>query len=375
MNNIGIYVHFPFCATKCTYCDFNSYSNIHHLQKEYLEALVNEIRANADKSKVVDTIFIGGGTPSIATTGTIATIMTAIKSSFMVLNDAEITIEANPNSIKFDNLTEWKEAGINRISVGLQTTNKRILRLIGRSHDRDDYIRAIDLIKSFGFENINTDLMIGLPKQKSSDVKYAINLCVKLGCKHISCYSLILEGNTPLYTLVKEGRIKLPKEAKVVGMYKTAVTSLRKLGFERYEVSNFAQDKYECKHNLNCWHLSEYYGFGAGAHGYIDNKRYSNECDVKKYINLINKNSSAKVSVDKLTNIDHYEEALMLGLRLKDGVSIKVLDEYLGESFLEKYKTQINKYLKLGLIKINENISATDSGFMVLNQIILDLVI
>lgn len=374
MKKIGIYVHFPFCASKCAYCDFNSYANVSHMQEDYLKALVNEINYNSNKNVEIDTIFIGGGTPSIAKTGTIATIINAIKYNFNVLNNAEITIECNPNSVNYAVLSEWKEVGINRISIGLQTTNKNILKLIGRTHDKQDYINAIDLIKSFGFKNINTDLMIGLPKQKSSDVKYAINLCDKLGCKHISCYSLILEEKTLLYKLVNEGKIKLPKEEKVLGMYNTAKTTLQKFGYSRYEVSNFAKDGYQCKHNINCWELHEYYGFGAGAHGYIDNVRYYNYSKIEDYIVAINSSKSAIEAKEELNNVDHYEEAIMLGLRTSKGVKISQLDKYLGESFLNKYKESIDKYLAMSYISITDYLAVTDSGMNVLNQIILDFV-
>jgi len=374
MKKIGIYVHFPFCASKCAYCDFNSYANVSHMQEDYLKALVNEINYNSNKDVEIDTIFIGGGTPSIAKTGTIATIINAIKYNFNVLNNAEITIECNPNSVNYAVLSEWKEVGINRISIGLQTTNKNILKLIGRTHDKQDYINAIDLIKSFGFKNINTDLMIGLPKQKSSDVKYAINLCDKLGCKHISCYSLILEEKTLLYKLVNEGKIKLPKEEKVLGMYNTANTTLQKFGYSRYEVSNFAKDGYQCKHNINCWKLHEYYGFGAGAHGYIDNVRYYNYSKIEDYIVAINSSKSAIEAKEELNNVDHYEEAIMLGLRTSKGVKISQLDKYLGESFLNKYKESIDKYLAMSYISITDYLAVTDSGISVLNQIILDFV-
>ncbi len=376
MEKFGIYVHIPFCLSKCKYCDFNSYAGQENLQQDYLRALVKEIRLYGDiaKDRVVDTIFIGGGTPSCMFSGAISTIIVEIKKVFRVLEDAEITIEANPNTITMDKAIEWRNVGINRVSIGLQTTNANILKLIGRTHNKKDYLNAMKIVTDAGFNNINTDLMVGLPKQKSSDVRYAINLCYKLGCTHISCYSLILEENTLLYKLVNEGVIKLPKEAKVIGMYDTANSFLIKYGYKRYEVSNFAKEGYECKHNLNCWSMQEYLGFGAGAHGFVNNIRYSNVNNISDYINAVNGNP--KSEIEDCSSRDLYEEAIMLGLRKVDGVSIGLLDYYLEESFLEKYKDTIKKYQNLDMIEIVDNkLRATDKGMYVLNQLILDFVL
>ncbi len=378
METVGIYVHLPFCLSKCKYCDFNSYANIANLQPAYIKALVEEIRTTAINCKNVniDTIFIGGGTPSCMPLGTISTILTAIRQNYNVLSNAEITIECNPNSVSFDKVSEWKESGVNRISIGLQTTNKKSLQVIGRTHTVDDYVAAIKLIHSFGINNINTDLMIGLPKQRSSDVKYAILLCNKLMCKHISCYSLILEENTPLYDMVHNGEVRLPKEEKTLGMYNTAYNTLSHLGYKRYEVSNFAISGYECKHNLNCWSMHQYLGFGAGAHSFYNNIRYNNIANVQDYIMASSNISVLRENVEPQSQIDLYNEAIMLGLRKADGVDMKLLSEYLGEDFAIKMKKVINKYIALGLVEISHNcIRATQKGVYVLNQIILDFAI
>ena len=241
--------------------------------------------------------------------------------------------------------------------------------------NKKDFINAINVLHDVGFHNINADLMIGLPKQKSSDVKYAINLCYKLGCKHISCYSLILEENTSLYIEVQKGIIKLPKEEKTLGMYNTAYNTLLNLGFNRYEVSNFAYKDYECNHNLNCWNMQEYLGFGAGAHGFIDNVRYSNVLGIEDYINLMELKSDVVAIHEENSNMDLYEECIMLGLRTAKGIQISKLDAYLNESFIDKYKDTIKKYKDLGYINIEKGyIKVTNTGILVLNQIILELV-
>ena len=377
MDNLGIYIHIPFCLSKCRYCDFNSFAGKTHLQKDYLFALIKQIRGTADrcKGREVDTIYIGGGTPSCMFNGAIQTILAEVRKYYNIRDDAEISMEANPNSITMDKAIEWRNAGINRISVGLQTTRSSALQLIGRTHTKKDYVNAIHVLCDAGFNNINTDLMIGLPKQKSSDVRYSVDLCAKLGCKHISCYSLILEENTPLYAMVQEGKVKLPKEAKTIGMYNTAYTELTKLGYNRYEVSNFALDGYRCRHNLNCWNICEYFGFGAGACGYYDNVRYENTKSIEDYINKINNNVDPIVDYDKCDQSSNYEEMIMLGLRTTDGVTIDNLDKCLGCDFVEKYRDTIDKYQKLGLIEIvGGRLRVTSKGFFVLNQIILDFV-
>jgi len=376
-NNIGIYVHIPFCISKCAYCDFNSYSGKSHLQHDYINALLKEIKYSSKSChRNIDTIYIGGGTPSTLFEGAIQTIVSEIKKHYIVLDNAEISMEANPNSITLIKALQWRDAGVNRVSVGLQTTRKSALSAIGRVHTKADYINAMKILHDAGFNNINTDLMIGLPKQKSSDVRYAVSLANKMGSTHISCYSLILEEGTRLYNDVQEGRIKLPKEAKVLGMYNTAFNYLSKYGYNRYEVSNFAYSGYECQHNLNCWDMHEYLGFGAGAHGYIDNMRYNNLSGIEEYINAIYNSQDAREDKYICSKEDTYEEAVMLGLRKTDGVDIGMLTKLLEVDFYTKYKDVINRYKSLDMIEIvNDRLRVTDKGMFVLNQIILDFVV
>lgn len=375
MKKIGIYVHFPFCVAKCKYCNFNSYVGKNDFQQEYLRALVSEIQGYANKSLEVDTIFIGGGTPSLMLDGAVSTILSAVRSSFSVDNDAEITIESNPNSINLSKVREWKEAGINRVSVGLQSSSNNLLKLIGRVHTKDDYIKAIDIIKSVGITNINTDCLIGLPRQKLSDVKHTLRLVNKLGSQHISVYSLILEEDTELYRLVKSGALKLPKEAKTLGMYNYALKYLREQGFTRYEVSNFAKPNMECKHNLHTWKMHEYLGFGAGAHGYYMGERYSNIPSIEGYIEAVSQDKKPTENVEIISSEEVREETIMLGLRTLDGINLSEYKSDLGVDLLETKKKEIEFLLENKLIEIeNNHLRATDLGFTVLNKIILELV-
>lgn len=374
MKKIGIYIHFPFCASKCKYCNFNSYSDKNDLQLKYFKALIREIEMYKSGDFEVDTIFIGGGTPSIMFNGCISTLLSEIRKNFKVIENAEITIEANPNSITKSKAIEWKESGVNRVSVGLQTINSNLLKLIGRPHTKQDYVNAIKDIFDAGINNINTDCLIGLPKQKQSDVKKMLSLVTKLNCTHVSVYSLILEEGTPLFDMVKSGILKLPKEEKTLGMYNYAYKYLSSVGINRYEVSNFALKNHECKHNLNTWLMHEYIGFGAGAHGYLSNKRYNNVESIEDYISLINLNKKPIENEEKISQTEKFEETIMLGLRTIKGINLKEIQENFKVDLLKNKNTEINFFLSNKLIKlVNDNLIVTDEGFAVLNKIIIDL--
>lgn len=368
-------MHFPFCVSKCKYCNFNSYANKNDLQLKYFQALIKEIKMYKSKIFKINSIFIGGGTPSIMFNGCISTLLSEIRKNFNVEDNAEITIEANPNSVDKNKVIEWKESGVNRVSVGLQSINLNLLKLIGRPHNKQDYINAIEIIQSVGISNINTDCLIGLPRQKLSDVKKTLNLVTKLNVSHISVYSLILEENTPLEKMVSTGQLKLPKEEKSLGMYNYANKFLKEKGFNRYEVSNFAKQDYECKHNLNTWKMCEYIGLGAGAHGFINEERYGNIESIEEYISKINDNLKPIDFSDIISKDELFEETIMLGLRTKYGINLKQLKQDYNKDLLVTKKDQINEFLHLGLIVINnDNLILTDKGFPVLNKIILELV-
>lgn len=374
-NNVGIYIHFPFCKSKCKYCNFNSFANKDNLQLEYFKSMIKEISMYGNKKINIDTIFIGGGTPSLMFDGCISTLISELKKKFNILDGCEITIEANPNSVTQSKVREWKECGVNRVSVGLQTINANSLKLIGRTHTKKDYINAIETIKSIGINNINTDCLIGLPKQKLSHVKHTLGLIAKLGCTHMSVYSLILEENTPLFDMVERGAVKLPKEEKVLGMYNFAFKYLAEIGFDRYEVSNFATKGYECKHNLHTWQMREYIGFGAGAHSYFDGFRYCNVDSIEEYIKLLKENNKPLNENEKVNEDGLYEETIMLGLRTKYGINLDEIKTNFGKDLLKDKKEIILDMLNNKLIKIeNNNLIATDLGFTVLNKVILELI-
>ena len=376
MKRIGVYIHIPFCKSKCRYCSFNSYAGKDNLKEDYLSSICKEIELYKDilKNYEIDTIYIGGGTPSNMPKGAIATIISELKEKTNIIEDAEISIEVNPNAIDYMKAVEYKNCGINRISIGLQSTKKNCLNAIGRTHTLDDYVKCVNLLKDCGFENINTDLMIGLPIQRLSDVKRSLGLVVKFGVTHISVYSLILEEGTPLFDLIQSRKLKLPKEEKVLSMYNYAKTFLEEQNFKRYEVSNFALPGFECKHNLNTWDMKEYIGFGAGAHSFYDSTRYSNIENLEEYMQNINNEKFPVETRESLSEKELLEETIMLGLRKTEGIDLNQIKTKFKVDLLKEKEKIINKFIEDGFVKIKSNrLMATSLGFTVLNKIILEL--
>ena len=375
MKKLGLYVHFPFCASKCKYCNFNSYSDKNELQLKYFQALLRELLMYKSDDIEIDTIFIGGGTPSIMFNGCISTLLSEVRKNFKLSENIEITIEANPNSIDKNKTIEWKESGVNRVSIGLQSINSNLLKLIGRPHTKQDYIRAYEDVVSAGITNINTDCLIGLPRQKLSDVKKMLGFLMKLKLTHLSVYSLILEEDTPLHKMVTSGQLKLPKEEKTLGMYNYTYKFLNENGFNRYEVSNFALDGYECQHNLHTWEMHEYIGIGAGAYGFFDGVRYGNVEQIEDYISAVSTGNKPIKLEEKVGKTELFEESIMLGLRTKYGVNLKEIKDKYNVDLYETKKNELNSFLKMGVIEIkNDNLVLTNAGYPILNKIILELV-
>ena len=377
MKELGIYVHIPFCKSKCYYCNFNSYAGCNTFQPDYLKALLLEIDhyASVCKEYKVTTIYIGGGTPSNFISGGVVTILDEIRSKYNVSQNAEISIEANPNTITYDKIVEWKTAGVNRVSVGLQTDNSKLLRVINRTHTKADFLNAISLLKNNGFYNINADIMLGLPLQKLSDVKRTLKTLKKCDIPHISAYSLIVEEGTPISEMIKSGKLKEPNEIRVVKMYDFVKDDLLKLGLNRYEVSNFAKTGYECKHNLNCWKMVDYIGFGAGAHSFLNNVRHYNYSQINDYIKKVTAGGSAVEVSETQTNNDLFEEYVMLKLRTTEGINLKHINDEYNIDLMAIKKDKIEEFKKANIVEINGDfLRLTDLGFHVLNRVVLELV-
>ena len=370
-------MHIPFCESKCDYCNFVSFRQSNEVKEKYADYLLKEIILSKDKYKdyTVDTIFIGGGTPSCLREKSIKNILNCIINNFNVNLDAEISIEANPNSLTIHKLREFKLAGVNRLSVGLQAYNNKLLKSIGRIHTINQFDQAIKNAKSVGFENINADILLGLPHQKMFDIVKELKHLINLKITHISAYGLIVEENTKLFDKLEKGEISLPNEQKSLKFYQKTLKFLKKHKFNRYEVSNFCKKSYECKHNLKYWNNQFYIGFGLASHSFFENTRWENCLNLTDYFDYLDKNELPNINVTSQSLDDLRTTYIMTALRKSDGIDLNYYKDNFNQDLLIDKDKEIKNLIKLDLIKLSENnLFATDSGFEVLNQIILQLI-
>ena len=366
MEELGIYIHIPFCKQKCFYCDFCSFANKNEMQEKYVEAVINEIKNITHKEKyTVTTIYFGGGTPSILNPEYIKNILQEIESSFEILDDAEITIEINPGTVNEEKLKRYKEYGINRLSIGLQSANDKILKNIGRIHDYKQFEETFFYARKCGFKNINIDLMIGLPTQAVEDVKQTLEKIIQKNPEHISVYSLIIEEGTIIEKLINENKLQLPDEETERIMYWTVVNELKENGYNQYEISNFSKKTYESKHNTNCWKQKQYIGLGTSAHSYLNKKRYSNTNNIEEYIKNIQENNISKnITIhEEQTEESTMNEYMLLGLRMIQGININEFKQKFKTDPTIKYKKILEKLQKENLIQITKtSIKLTKQG-------------
>ncbi len=376
---LSLYIHIPFCNSRCNYCNFVSFVASEQEKLRYVECLKKEIMIRAkeyNKFFTIKTIFIGGGTPSCLINGAIKDILQTIYKHFTVKNDAEITIELNPNTATKEKIEEFVISGVNRFSIGLQCISPLVLKNMGRTHTLDDFNNAVSLIREQGISNINADMIVGYPGQSEKDTVETAKYLVSKNIPHVSAYILSVEQGTPLQFMIDNGTQKLPKEEKLLKTYQAVVNTLSEAGYIRYEVSNFAKPGFVCKHNLTYWTRNEYLGLGVSAHSYIDGVRFFNTENLQSYCQCLETKNKAPVSsVTKLTTSEKKEEAIMLSLRTNEGLSTKAYEEEFHENFLAKHKEQLASFIKLGLLTIDRegNIKATAKGFLVLNKLILEL--
>ena len=370
---LGIYIHIPFCASKCAYCDFYSLPGCDRKMPDYQSALLSHISESAEaaKSFEVDTVYFGGGTPSYYGAKRIVEILDELKLQGNLRLDSEITVEVNPDSVKYDDLKLLRKAGVNRLSVGVQSANADLLKIIGRRHNFRQAQTAVENARRAGFENVSLDLIYGLPSQTKGDWADTLSKALELHPEHLSCYALKLEEGTPMYRYV--GAPLIPDDDEQADMYLYAVETLEHYGLEQYEISNFAVPGYESKHNLKYWTMGDYMGFGPGAHSYVDGVRYSYVRDLDRYI--------AAVMGDKQI-IDEYEiclpvqkaaEYIMLGMRTSRGISEKEYHNiYLSDwSPMER---KFEEFAKKGWAeKLGDRWRLTPSGFLVSNSLIVSM--
>ena len=374
LNELGIYIHIPFCKQKCYYCDFVSYSNKCSEVKEYIESLKKEIEEFDFSNYKVTSIYIGGGTPSYIDSIYIVEILSELKEklkcNLIEFKDIEITIEVNPGTVDTKKLNDYKKLGINRLSIGLQSTKNDILKKIGRIHTYQEFLEIYKLARETGFKNINIDLMIGIPGQKIGDLKNTLQDIIKLEPEHISVYSLIIEENTPIEKMLENGEIKLPDEDLERNMYWYVKNTLELNGYNHYEISNFAKLGKESRHNLNCWNQEEYIGFGVAAHSYLNGIRFSNTINVEEYIQHIENNRKEEnIQIEESQSLeDKKNEFMMLGFRKIQGVDIARFKEKFIDNPIFLYRENLNKLVEEGLIEVDLNhIKLTNKGIDLAN--------
>ncbi|MCI8272581.1 MAG: oxygen-independent coproporphyrinogen III oxidase [Clostridia bacterium] len=353
---IGIYVHIPFCKKKCDYCDFISYCNKDNLIEPYIEAVKKEIQMQKTKSQIT-TIYIGGGTPSYIESKYIEEIIEEIKKKNLLPN-AEITIEVNPETVTKEKLRHYKKCGINRISIGLQTTKDELLKKIGRIHNYEKFIETYKNARKEGFKNINVDLILGLPTQRIKDLKDSLQEIIELKPEHISVYSLIVEEGTPIANKIGQGKMQLPEEELERNMYWYVKNTLELNNYIHYEISNFAKKGYESKHNMNCWNQQEYIGIGVAAHSYRDITRYSNIEKIDEYIKNVQKGNLERNRIihEIQKEDDTKKEFMILGLREIEGIKINEFKNRFGDNPIYLYRNELNKLVKENLVYIDDNI-------------------
>lgn len=381
LNELGIYIHIPFCKQKCYYCDFVSYSNKCSEVKEYIESLKKEIEEFDFSNYKVTSIYIGGGTPSYIDSIYIVEILSELKEklkcNLIEFKDIEITIEVNPGTVDTKKLNDYKKLGINRLSIGLQSTKNDILKKIGRIHTYQEFLKIYKLARETGFKNFNIDLMIGIPGQKIGDLKNTLQDIIKLEPEHISVYSLIIEENTPIEKMLENGEIKLPDEDLERNMYWYVKNTLELNGYNHYEISNFAKLGKESRHNLNCWNQEEYIGFGVAAHSYLNGIRFSNTINVEEYIQHIENNRKEEnIQIEESQSLeDKKNEFMMLGFRKIQGVDIARFKEKFIDNPIFLYRENLNKLVEEGLIEVDLNhIKLTNKGIDLANLVFEEFV-
>lgn len=366
-NMTGLYVHVPFCAKKCSYCDFVSFGGRQDSLPSYLCALKNEARQYAGQK--IDTVYFGGGTPSVLSSEQAADLIEFLKGSFNIVNNAEITFECNPASVTKEKLQTLKKLGVNRISIGAQSLSDSVLDSLGRAHTLTQFEQAVELTRETGIENFNFDLIFALPSQTLSLWQQTVNKAIKYAPNHISCYSLTLSENTPMGKLAQAGKLDIPSEEEERQMYHYLIKTLEQEGIKQYEVSNFARQGSECIHNINYWQCGEYIGLGCAAHSYFKGARWHNTEDLDKYILL----QDIVCEREELSQYDKKLERIMLGFRMNDGIDVKRYNVDFESDFFSEYTLAIDKCKDFLIIK-KDKLALNKKGFDILDTITLEFI-
>lgn len=380
-NTMGIYIHIPFCVKKCNYCDFISFTKNTDSHNEYIDKLILEINSQTIEKKVTS-IFFGGGTPSILKEGSISKVMTALRKKFIIDDNCEITIECNPGTLTKNKLKEYKECGINRLSIGLQSTDDKDLKLLGRIHTYDNFLDSFFSAREFGFNNINIDIISSIPGQTLSSYKEGLSKILQLSPEHISAYSLIIEENTMFYQLLKNNSFngidypRLPSEEEERDIYYYTQECLKDNNYSRYEISNYSVPGKESIHNTGYWQLKNYLGLGLNSSSFIDGARYKNTDSLEKYIKNSYDHNLIQEDFSILTTEDLMSEFIFLGLRMTKGIDQLQFKEFFSIDINNIFKTELDKMISEKLISKDDNyIKLTSKGVDVSNYVLSNFIL
>lgn len=373
MNSAGLYIHIPFCRSRCSYCDFATGIYETSLTERYVRALVEEI-GNWDEIEVprsVDTIYFGGGTPSLLSPAQLSAILETIQSRFAVEVDAEVTMEMNPGTVTPEGLSEFRRLGINRASFGAQTFDDRELARLGRSHTTEDTRKTFQQLRDAGFDNVSFDLIAGLPGQSLAGWNYNLDRALALKPEHLSFYLLEVHEGTPLAEHIRKGIQPRPDDDLATEMYEVMLARADASGYEHYEISNLSRPGFESRHNIKYWIGAPYYGFGCSAHSYDGkNRRWSNERDVARYVDLIELRRKPVVERVELTLDEVRAEAVFLGMRMMRGVSVERYQKLFGIDLRESHQTELARFREAGLIEFDGDLlRLTRSGALLSNEV------
>ena len=389
MKPLSIYIHIPFCVRKCSYCDFVSVAKPDSYKERYIDALITEIRSSADlaASHSLSTIYIGGGTPSLLGEDLLEMLLAAVSENYNTDSIEEYTFECNPESITPQKLELLKRYGVNRLSIGLQSTDREELLLLRRSHDYDAFLSAYALARKHGFENISVDLMFAVPGQSMDTLQRSLESITTLGPEHISCYSLIVEENTLMNRWVSEGKIELPEDDEYVDMYRFLTGFLEQRGYRQYEISNFCREGFESVHNKAYWLRDNYLGLGVAAHSMIDNRRFANIDSVDDYMEKIS-DMESPVNLDSLETLSHSDvinEMIFLGLRMNKGIALYDIRSELMQlgrcsdsscPLVRDFDKKTAKLEKDGLVQVSSgSLALTQKGRELSNSVFAELMV
>lgn len=373
MKRLGLYIHIPFCDKICNYCDFTAFQGANSKILEYVNALKKEIQLKGNKNFFIDSIFIGGGTPSFIDGKYIFEILEEVRENFTVLEDIEISIETNPKTFDEKKLEFYKKAGINRLSIGVQSFNDKILKDLGRNHNSKEVFESIELVRKFDFD-INLDLIFGYQKQSVEDILYDLEMVKKINPEHISYYSLIIEEKTKFKALQNAGKLNFLDEDIERKMYHLIVENLEKIGLKQYEVSNFSKEQKESVHNKKYWNCKEYLGMGVSSHSYFEDVRFSNAVNLSKYIKEL---ENGNIPIDFSENLNMATkkfEYIIMNMRLKEGFLISDYNKLFNVNFLEENKKVVENAIKNDVVEIKEDrIYFTKKGFDIMDSFFVDI--